>query len=65
MSKLDGDNLERITQAARTKARKTGRTFYVIREPDHTGYFHACDEHDLDTFYAGTSDQNILYCTAD
>jgi hypothetical protein len=62
---LDGNHLEQVKHGARAKAKSTKRVYYVIYEPDHTGVYHACDDFDLDTFYGGISDQNILYCTAD
>ena len=61
----DGNNLEQVKMAAKRKATDTGQTYFVVYELDHTGAYHACNEFDLDTWYNGISDRNILYCTAD
>ena len=65
LTPVDGDNLEAVKRGARAKARKTNRIYYVINYPDYNGRYHAADDFDLDTFYGGISDGNILYCTAD
>jgi len=61
----DGDDLSEVRATARRLSRKNDRTYYVVYEPDHTGKYHAADDTDLDTFYDGISDRNILYCTSD
>ena len=38
-------------------------TFYVVREEQNDGtFFDVCTENDLETFYNGISDQNVLVC---
>jgi hypothetical protein len=59
--------------AARRKAlqlaRKLRTTYYVVWERDTDApaalSYHVATDYDLDTFFAGISDHNILFCTAD
>ena len=37
-----------------------GEPLYVVYE---AGYYHVATEEDLDTFFAGISDNDIVYCT--
>lgn len=60
----DGNNLHEVIATAKRKARELDETWYVIFEDEHTGRYHAVNDFDLDTFYVGTSDQQILFCTA-
>lgn len=62
---LDGDNLNEVIATAKRKARKREEVWYVIHENEHNGRYHAVNDYDLDTFYMGTSDSAILFCTAD
>jgi len=48
--------------AARRIARKTGETRFVITE---AGHLFVASNYDLDTFWSGIRDNQILYCTAD
>jgi hypothetical protein len=43
-------------------ARTTERTMYVVYEAHE---FHVATEEDLSTFFAGLSDNQVRYCTAD
>lgn len=43
-------------------AKKTGKTYFVVIEG---GIYDYCTMNDLDTFYQGIPEQNILYCTDD
>lgn len=49
-------------------ARKTGKPHYVVFSQADAeqfgGPYQVATEHDLDTFYAGISERNILYCTS-
>jgi hypothetical protein len=47
---------------AHKRATQTGEAYFVVRE---SGEYHISNEIDLDTFYAGLSDRDILYCTSD
>jgi hypothetical protein len=49
---------------AETRARQTGKVFFVVYECAEEGY-QVADEYDLDTWFAGISDNGIRYCTAD
>lgn len=53
---------ELAIKAARRLAGKTGEAQWVVWE---CGAYHVANEFDLDTWFAGISDRNILYCTAD
>jgi hypothetical protein len=43
-------------------AKSANETRFVIRE---SGEYHVASDEDLDTFFAGISDSNILYATGD
>ena len=47
---------------ARRKAKENARDYFVIQED---GEFHVTNDFDLDTFYLGISEDNILFCTGD
>lgn len=55
-----------ITQALR-QARKRHAAYFVVREPDEAGEpdYHVASEFDLDTWFQGISEQNIIFCTDD
>ena len=53
-------------QSARRRARKTGRTWYVVWEPSLMGHdsgpYHIADDEDMDTFYCGQDNNITLAC---
>jgi hypothetical protein len=55
-------NLNEAISWADRAARINGEIRFVVRE---SGEYHVASESDLDTWFAGISDNNILYCTAD
>jgi hypothetical protein len=59
----NGDNLDAVIRAANTLSIKNKKTYFVVFEPDHTGDYHVASEFDLDTWFAGISDNHIMYCT--
>lgn len=60
---MHANNPDALIATARRLAKKNKRDYYVIFEPDHLGRYHVCDDYDLDGFYMGISDHNILYST--
>jgi hypothetical protein len=53
--------LAQAIQHAEKRARETDEVRYVVYE---SGEYHIATEEDLDTFFMGISDRNILYCTS-
>lgn len=53
-------DFEQARIKADRQSRKTDETRYVIREGDA---FYVASTEDLDTFFYGTCDENILYAT--
>lgn len=47
---------------AKAMDKKHGREFYVIREE---GDYHVADDYDLETFFLGVRDEDIVFCTID
>lgn len=56
---MEGTLSAAIAKANRL-AKKNDREYFVVRE---AGEIDVCSEFDLDTFYCGISDHNILYST--
>lgn len=52
---------------AKAAHKRTGGTFFVVWDIDHESGFghthHVASEEDMDTFFLGVSDRNILWCT--
>jgi hypothetical protein len=59
----DGNDYRACVTKANEQAKE--HTFYVIQADEPNGRYHACDDETLETFYAGTRDSDVLYCTAD
>jgi hypothetical protein len=59
--------LDQAIAKARTLASlREWTTYYVVSDPDgEYGPYDVCDDVDLDTFYHGTRDSRIVFCTAD
>jgi len=56
--------LEQAKRAAIRKAKEQGEMYFVVWECPDRGY-EIANEFDLDTWFAGINDRNILFCTAD
>ncbi len=52
---------EAITKAI-VKARKTGKTYYVVYDDDYPGNYTMATAEDMDTYYAG---EEAIFCTDD
>ncbi len=55
-------SLKQALKRADVIASKDACVRYVVYE---SGEYHIADEIDLDTFFMGLSDEQIVYCTAD
>jgi hypothetical protein len=53
---------EQAIQLARKRAKETDEIRFVVWD---CGEYHVASDFDLDTWFVGISDRNILYCTAD
>jgi hypothetical protein len=53
--------LQAVSKAER-KAKVNDKPYFVVYE---SGEYEVASEFDLDTWFAGVQDNNILYCTAD
>jgi len=45
--------------------RLTGEDYFVVYEPDENGPYHVASDSDLDTWFQGISDNNVVFATAD
>jgi non-canonical (house-cleaning) NTP pyrophosphatase len=53
---------EQAIERAHRLAKKNRETYFVVLE---AGEIDVCSESDLDWYYQGISDQNVLHCTED
>lgn len=50
-------------QRAAVRSKKHAKEFFVVREEQNDGtFFDVCTAFDLETFYNGIGDENILAC---
>jgi|KBSMisStaDraftv2_1062788.scaffolds.fasta_scaffold06274_7 hypothetical protein len=56
------DSLKKALDRAEHVAQRECEIRYVVYE---SGEYHVCDDVDLDTWFAGLRDEQIIYCTAD
>jgi hypothetical protein len=59
---MDFETLALAVVKARRLAKQKEQTYYVVYE---SGQYSVADETELETFFCGISDRNILHCTAD
>lgn len=55
------NNPNSLIPTAKRLAKKHNQEYFVIYCPDYDGNYHVCTSFDLDSFYQGVSDQNILW----